>query len=178
MDEDVQVEIRRSTRRSRTVSAARRGDVIVVSIPAGFSPAQEQEWVSTMVDRVLAKEARRRLSTGDLERRAAHLSREFLDAAARPSSVRWVTNQNSRWGSCTPSEGTIRISSRLREAPGWVLDYVLLHELAHLLERGHGARFWALVDVYPRAERAKGYLEGLSAAGFLPEQAPDLDDVD
>jgi predicted metal-dependent hydrolase len=78
-----------------------------------------------------------------------------------------VVNQASRWGSCTPADGTIRLSSRLQGMPPWVVDYVLLHELAHLLEPGHGARFWTLLRAYPRTERARGYLEGFAAAGDL-----------
>ena len=78
--------------------------------------------------------------------------------------MRWVDNQNSRWGSCTLADRTIRLSERLQAMPGWVLDYVLVHELAHLLEPGHDARFWAWVDRYPQAEKAKGYLLGWSEA--------------
>jgi predicted metal-dependent hydrolase len=48
-----------------------------------------------------------------------------------------------------------------------VLDYVLVHELAHLLEPGHGPDFWTWVRRYPKTERAIGYLEGLSAAAQL-----------
>ena len=70
--------------------------------------------------------------------RAAHLSAAYLGGRAQPASVRWVSNQESRWGSCTPAEGSIRISDKVRGMPGWVLDYVLLHELAHLIEPGHG----------------------------------------
>jgi hypothetical protein len=86
----------------------------------------------------------------------------------------------TRWASCTPADGTIRISERLREAPSWVVDYVLVHELAHLLEPGHDAPFWAWVHRYPRTERAMGYLEGLSAAAGLglvgtDGDAPDQD---
>jgi predicted metal-dependent hydrolase len=73
----------------------------------------------------------------------------------------------SRWGSCTTGDGTIRLSDRLQSMPVWVIDYVLLHELAHLLEPGHNARFWQLVDRFPKSERAKGYLEGIAAAANL-----------
>jgi predicted metal-dependent hydrolase len=75
-----------------------------------------------------------------------------------------VTNQNGRWGSCTPSDRSIRISDKVKDVPGWVADYVVLHELAHLVVPGHNARFWELVGRYPRTERARGYLEGVAAA--------------
>ena len=73
-------------------------------------------------------------------------------------SIRFVSNQVSRWGSCTPSTGEIRISDRIAGFPPWVLDAVIVHELAHLDERLHNDRFWAVVDRYPLAERARGYL--------------------
>jgi hypothetical protein len=79
-----------------------------------------------------------------------------------------VTNQRSRWGSCTPDDGTIRLSTQLRGMPGWVVDYVLMHELTHLLVPGHGQPFWDLVNRYPRTERARGYLEGVAATAGLP----------
>ena len=68
-----------------------------------------------------------------------------------------------RWGSCTPADGTIRISARLASEPGWVLDYVIVHELAHLVVAGHNRRFWALVRRYPRSERARGWLMARAA---------------
>jgi predicted metal-dependent hydrolase len=173
------VEVRRSRRRRRTVAAYREDDKVVVLIPARLSRAEEQEWVATMLARLEKSEKRRRPSDAGLKRRAAELSERHLDGEARPRTVRWVDNQNSRWGSCTPSDQSIRLSRRLQGMPAWVIDYVLVHELAHLLEPGHTPEFWAWVDRYPRAERAKGFLEGVAAAAQLGvDGAPSVDGED
>lgn len=164
------VEVRRSARRRSTVSAYRDGDRVVVLIPARFSRAEEREWVGRMVERLQRRERRTRRSDADLTGRVALLARRYLadqPAVASPASVRWVTNQNGRWGSCTPADRTIRLSSRLRGMPDWVVDYVLMHELCHLVVAGHGSQFWDLMSRYPRTERARGYLEGVSAAAGL-----------
>jgi len=135
-----------------------------VLLPAGLSSTDEEQWVRRMLDRLAAKEQRRRPSDDDLLDRAVDLSARYLGGEAKPSSVRWVENQQHRWGSCTPDHGTIRISTRLRGMPSWVVDYVIMHELVHLLVPSHGSRFWALVERYPKAERARGFLEGFSTA--------------
>jgi predicted metal-dependent hydrolase len=155
-------------RRRRTVSAYREGDTVVVLLPGRMSRADEQQWVARMVARLDAQEQRRRLGDEALLERADALARRYLGGRARPTSVRWVSNQHERWGSCTPADGSIRLTDRLQGMPGWVLDYVLLHELAHLVEPSHGPRFWALLDAYPRTERARGFLEGWSAATRAP----------
>lgn len=172
---EVRVEVVRSPRRRRTVSAYREGNRTVVLVPAQLSPAEEDQWVATMLERLAGTEARHRRGDGQLERRAAALSERYLEARAVPLSVRWVGNQRGRWGSCTPSTGEIRLSRRLLGRPDWVVDYVLLHELAHLLVPGHGPDFWALVQRYPRCERARGYLEGMAAAGLPIVEAGDDD---
>jgi predicted metal-dependent hydrolase len=164
------VEVRRSGRRKRTVSAYRDGEKIVVMIPARMTRAEEKEWVTTMVARVTKAERRRRPSDNDLQVRAVRLSRKYLDGLAEPTSVRWVANQRARWGSCTPADGTIRLSDRLQGMPGYVVDYVLLHELVHLLEPGHDEDFWGWLERYDLTERARGFLEGVSAAGQIEEQ--------
>jgi predicted metal-dependent hydrolase len=177
----VQVEVRRSARRRRTVSAYREGQRIVVMIPARFTRAEEAQWVAKMVARLDTgqRPAKRRSATdAALMRRARTLSAQYLDDRADPASVRWVATMRTRWASCTPIDGTIRLSEKLREMPTWVQDYVLLHELAHLLVPGHGPDFWALVARFPRTERARGYLDGISAAANL-QIADDLSgDVD
>jgi predicted metal-dependent hydrolase len=170
------VEVRRSSRRRRTVSAYRQNGRTIVLIPARFTKAEERQWVATMVARLEKGDQRRRPSDADLRTRAAELSQRHLGGLARPTSIRWVSNQNSRWGSCTPADGTIRISARLKGMPGYVLDYVVLHELAHLLAPGHGPEFWGLLQGYQRLERARGYLEGVASAAGL--QLSDLEDED
>ncbi|MEL4357592.1 MULTISPECIES: M48 metallopeptidase family protein [unclassified Luteococcus] len=168
--DDATVEVRRSTRRRKTISARREGERIVLLVPAGMPAADELRWARTMSRRVLAQESRRRPPSGPdaLQVRAEALATQFLDPHARrpvrASEIRWVGNQHKRWGSCSPDSGVIRLSSRLQEMPDWVVDYVLLHELAHLVEPHHTARFHALVDAHPRAERAKGFLLGWSTA--------------
>ena len=168
-----EVEVRRSHRRTRTVSAYRKDGKVIVMIPARFTRAEESEWVDTMLGKLARNEQRGRRTDEQLMRRARELSREYLHGRAQPASVRWVSNMTTRWGSCTTGEGTIRLSDRLRTMPSWVIDYVLLHELAHLLEPNHNARFWGWVDLFPRSERAKGYLEGIAAAANLDLEACD-----
>ena len=169
------VEVRRSRRRRRTVSAYREDGKVVVLIPARLSRAEEATWVATMLERLEKSEQRRRPSDGALKRKATELSAKYLDGLAKPDSVRWVDNQNTRWGSCTPGDKAIRLSSRLQGMPAWVIDYVLVHELAHLIEAGHTKKFWALVDRYPKAERAKGFLEGVALASHLGISGDDVD---
>ncbi|WP_018658135.1 M48 family metallopeptidase [Actinomadura flavalba] len=155
------------------MSAYRDGEKVVVMLPSRLSKAEEEQWIETLLHRLAERERRRRPSDADLHARALDLSRRHLGGRAVPASVRWVDNQHARWGSCTPDDRTIRLSTRLRGMPSWVLDYVLVHELAHLLIPGHGPDFWALVGRYPKSERARGYLEGVAATAHLPLAAAD-----
>ena len=147
------VEVVRSTRRKRTVGARMVGEVLRVSVPSWMSAAEEQRYVQHMMRRF---ERQLEAALVDLDDRAAVLARRY--GLPRPVSIKWVDNMHSRWGSCTPSNRTVRLSTRLARFPTWVRDYVIVHELAHLLHAGHTPAFWRLVDRYPMAERARGYL--------------------
>jgi predicted metal-dependent hydrolase len=169
--EDADVEVRRSRRRSRTVTAYREGDRTIVVVPQRMSDGEVRRWTALLMLRLERRARRTQRQPGDAElvNRAHQLSQLYLEGRAVPLSIRWVDNQRRRWGSCTPADRSIRMSSRLQEMPTWVVDYVIVHELAHLLHSGHGPNFWAWVHRYPLTERARGYLEGVATH---PERDP------
>jgi predicted metal-dependent hydrolase len=157
------LEIHRSPRRRRSAAASARDGVVVVRLPAGLSDGEEERLVTDLVAKVTgASRAAARGGDAALQRRADQLADRYLDGV-RASSVRWSARMRRRHGSCTPAEGSVRISRALATAPAYVLDHVLVHELAHLQVADHGPRFHALVDRHPHAARATGWLEGYSA---------------
>ncbi|MDQ3991974.1 MAG: M48 family metallopeptidase [Actinomycetota bacterium] len=155
----MKIEVVRSPRRRKTITAERRGGKVVVRLPAGMTREEERTWISRMVARLTERERLDRLNARtDLARRADRLNRLYFDGRLRWRSLAYVRNQRDRFGSCTPDNGTIRISDRVAEMPAWVRDYVLVHELAHLVVPSHSPAFWAMVSRYPLAERARGFL--------------------
>lgn len=155
----VTVEVRRSARRTRTVSARLEDRRLIVYVPARMSRAEEAEWVDKMAKRFEERERRGKLNaSGELERRAQLLNRRYFGGQLTWEGLNYVTNQGRRYGSCSIASRTIRLSDRLAEMPDWVRDYVIVHELAHLVIPDHSPAFWRLVNRYPLTERARGYL--------------------
>lgn len=171
----MKVKVIRSARRRKTVSARMEGDVMMVRAPQSMPERELNEAIENLKARLLRRQQARDLSNTDLEARAQELNRRYFGGKLRWNSIRWVTNQQKRYGSCTPSQGSIRISHRVGQMPRFVQDYVLMHELAHLVESNHGSRFWALVNRYPRTERARGYLMATGLESI--EEDTDNDDI-
>lgn len=161
------VEVVRSSQRRKSVSARIVDGKIVIRMPHWMTKAQEAEYVTDLVAKL---ERQHTADTVDLPRRAAELARRY--DLPQPQSIQWVSNQRQRWGSCTPSTREIRISDRLAGFPGWVLDAVLVHELAHLVHLNHSPAFYELANRYPKQERAYGFL----IAKQLTDDV-DLDDI-
>jgi len=133
--------------------------VLIIRAPASMRDEELAPIIDGLKKRLRRRSARSVSQTDEtLEKRARELNRQYFGGRLKWQSVRWVTNQNSRFGSCTPADGTIRLSHRLAAMPAWVRDYVLIHELAHLVEANHGPKFWELVNRFPLTERARGYL--------------------
>ena len=153
---DFQVEIIRSTRRRKTIQAKLVDDVLKIYLPNGLTEREEEKWISYMKDRFLKK----RKLIGDeklLMERAKRINKKFFNGSL-DFTIKYVSNQNKRFGSCTPETKMIRISDRVAKMPSWVQDYVILHELTHLIHPNHSKEFWEKVNEYKYTERAKGYL--------------------
>lgn len=165
------VEVRRSSRRRKTARAFVEGGHYVVEVPAHLPQSALTDTVERLVERL--ERRCEGMDEVELTDRAAYLGREHVEPlVGQPLpkySIRWVSNQRRRWGSCTPANATIRMSERLRVLPDYVRDYVIVHELIHLVEPGHGPRFHEVLGAYPDAIRARAFLDGYSAgAGWEP----------
>jgi hypothetical protein len=178
MDPDVtpEVEIRSSARRRKTGVAFWEGGRVVVVVPERMSRAAKDVFAKELVQHLMQRTGRRHASDSGLEARAAVLADQYLDGV-RPSSIRWSSRQQRRWGSCSLHSREIRVASRLQTVPEWVLDGVIVHELAHLLEAGHTPRFHELANRYLRQAEAHTYLDGfghgLTTAGVPLSGCPD-----
>ena len=154
----MEIEVIRSEKRSKTVSARIIDGVLVVRAPAHLPQKDLNLIIEKLKHRFEKQKIQKTLDDKVLEKRANALNKRYFGGKLKWQSIRWVTNQNTLHGSCTPANGTIRISHRLNNMPNFVRDYVIMHELAHLKEANHGKQFWKLVNRYPQTERARGYL--------------------
>lgn len=172
----MEVKIVRSRRRRRTVSARMIKDMLLVQAPTALS----EERLEKIIEDFKLKFERKKLKE-DLDRKqdlikiAAYLNEKYFGNKLKINSIQYVTGQNSKFGCCNYRTADIRISHRVGLMPEWVRDYVLVHEMAHLVEPNHSREFWDIVSRYRLAERARGYL---MAAGFNAGEDPDSQEPD
>ena len=169
---DPHIEVRVSKRRKKTAGAHWEGDRIVVVVPTHLRGADRDRMVESLARRLARHRPHLHASDAHLAERARALGRRYLDGV-EPSSIRWSTTQNKRWGSCTIETRAVRVSERLRVAPAWVLDAVIVHELAHLVEPSHSPRFRELETRYPRRREADLFLEGYTLGLHMPAGMPE-----
>jgi len=154
----MEIKIKRSPKRVKSVSARDVNGVLEVSAPAHLSEKELQPIIDQLRKRIAKRERRKTLSDRGLTEMATRLNKQYFRGESLWDSITWSARQNKRYGSCTIATKTIRISQRLAAMPRFVQEYVVMHELAHLVEGNHGPRFWKLVNRYPLTERARGYL--------------------
>jgi len=159
----MEVIVKRSSRRKKTIQARMDGDALLVMAPADISDELLEKHVAKLKLKVQNK-IKTQLAPkndGHLEKRAIYLNQKYFKGALIWDKVSYSDRQIKRYGSCTPEDKTIRISTKMEKMPQWVEDYVIFHELAHLLVPNHGRKFKELVGRYSLAERAKGFLMGV-----------------
>jgi predicted metal-dependent hydrolase len=155
----MEIKVIRSPDRKKTIQAKLIGETIVVYLPCGMHREEERKIIERMRKKIENKRLKRNINKDDyLIKRFAEFNNRYFQGTLNVNTIEFVTNQESRRGSCTPSNGTIRLSHKLLDMPKWVLDYVLMHEMSHLLHPDHSKAFWEKVSDYKYAERARGFL--------------------
>jgi predicted metal-dependent hydrolase len=165
-----------SRRRRRTVSASLRSGILEVHVPHGMSNSEQLRWAEVMRARIERQLERARPTDAKLEARAHAINRRYFGGRLQWNSIAWA-DQGRRWGSCSYMVGVIRISERAVRLPEFILDYLLVHELAHLEHADHGPAFWELVHRFPFTERARGYLMAIDhGIATMPGEEPGDDE--
>ncbi len=155
---EMPVKVIRSKRRRKTISARMKNGELILYLPARMSRSEEGYWVDRMTKRILNRKNCAPASDEALMKRAEGFNKRYFDGRLSIGSIAYSDRQRRRYGSCTTANGSIRIARRLGTMPPWVLDYVIVHELAHLVHPDHSREFWELVNRYPLSERARGFL--------------------
>mgnify|MGYP006281286735 FL=1 len=152
------IKVNRSNRRKKTIEGKIKENTLHIYIPDGISTKQERTYITTITNKMKKKKQRNSLNSDhQLSERAERLNQKYFDGKL-DFSIRFVTNQQKKYGSCTPTTKTIRLSHRIADFPQFVQDYLIVHELAHLIHPNHSKKFWEIVHQYPMVERAKGFL--------------------
>ncbi len=158
-NETMEVKVIRSPDRKKTIQAKMVGDTLVVHLPLGMHREEERKIIQKMKEKIEKKRLKKQINEDDyLIKRFDEFNSEYFHGKLKVNSIEFVTNQERNRGSCTPARGTIRISHKLLDMPKWVLDYVIMHEMTHLVHPNHSKEFWAKVSEYKYTERARGFL--------------------
>ena len=170
----MEVIVKRSARRKKTIQARVVNGAIEVLAPTSISDRELEEHIRSLRERIERRISQKKASRDDshLEARAKHLNSKYFGGKLSWEKISYSERQMRRHGSCTVTSKTIRISHRMRNMPQWVEDYIIVHELAHLIEPNHGKEFKKLVRRYPLSERAIGYLMAMDRMRRRGEGGP------
>lgn len=161
------IQIIHSSKRKKTVQSKIVENVLRIYLPENLTNNEEEKWIKTMIEKNSAKRLHKEINSEKmLKKRANELNKKFFKNRL-DFDIKFVSNQTSKFGSCTPKNRVIRISDKIASIPQWVQDYVIIHELAHLVHPNHSKKFWNVVNKYKYVERAKGYL---IAIGMISDQ--------
>ena len=174
-NDPITVEIVRDGRLRTRIHWEWNGDHVRIRAPKRVPQRELDRHVDQILKEVKRKRTQvRARADADLEATAGKINKKYYGGELSWHSIRWVSDMKKRLGSCTtggPTDGDIRISDRVKGWPAWVVEYIIAHEMAHRRHPNHSKDFWALVNRYPKTERARGFIMGL--AFQLGEDAED-----
>jgi len=168
-----EIKIIRSDNRRKTISARLIENTMLVHAPGSISDVELKKIIDKLKRRLHNKKIRNELNkTQGLIVAADRLNKEYFNNKLEIISITYSANQDKIFGSCNYKTKEIRISHRLVQMPYWIRDYVIIHEMAHLIESNHSKAFWDIVYRYRLTERARGYL---MAKGLDSEEGNDIE---
>lgn len=139
------------SKEKKSATGKRIGQTLFITIPANLHPRQKNQVCSTIIHRIMSQ-----TYSAHLKRRVDELNDQFFQREINEIRLK---NNSSNWGSCS-SNKNINLSSRLLLAPDFVLDYIIIHELAHLVHHNHSQTYWKLVErVMPDYMKAEEWLK-------------------
>lgn len=172
MKEDIiggRIKVRKSKRRKRTISAKLINNEIIVYAPHNVADIELNRAIAKFVKSFEKRALKKEMSEArELDVIFSKLNNQFFDNRLKIESIEYSVNQNLIYGCCNYRMKRIKISHRIAKMPIWVKEYVLMHEMAHLLEPNHSKRFWDIVNQYKFSERARGFLiaKGMEESGI------------
>lgn len=155
----MEIKVIRSMNRKKTIHARMIGEILEVHLPSGLDCEKERKIIEEIKQKIEKKKQKKQINIDNYPmQRFNEFNDIYFQGKLKVNSIQFVTNQERVNGSCTPTRGTIRLSHRLLEMPRWVLDYVIMHEMTHLMYPDHSREFWTKVAEYKLTERARGFL--------------------
>ncbi|PID29536.1 MAG: hypothetical protein CR982_02400 [Candidatus Cloacimonadota bacterium] len=155
---DNKILVKRSKKRRKTVQIQIKDDEIIVLAPESISNEELNFFIEKAVSNFEKKKSIKN-SENYLKERALFLKKKFF-VENLPNFELYYSTKMGRgsWGICYSSRGVITLNHKLSTYPEWVLDYVIVHEMAHFIYQDHSRKFWEIVSRYPLKERAIGFL--------------------
>lgn len=155
-DSKYEIIVRRSKRRKKTLQATLRNNTVKILAPHHTSDEDVKAFLNKFLKKLELKDIILN-NDNELSKRAEKLKKKFIPEAP-DYSIQFQKSLTRTWGKCYTRQRRIIINPVLGTYPKWVLDYVIIHEIAHLLVPNHGKEFRALVNRYKLKERAVGFL--------------------
>lgn len=172
----VRLQVALARKRVKNVNARLVGRCLEVSAPPHLDEDRLYSMIEALARQLLRRRRAREVNgdgvASDIARRVA----AAFPSAPQVASVEFVTTQTRRWGSYSARTGAIRLNAALLPMPGWVLEAVVAHELAHSFHPDHGPAFHALLRaVCPATDRASAFLAGVT---WVAQRWPSLPPVE